>query len=110
MAPKAVTAANAANSPDDVPVKEETKRPARKRSAAKVQESTEPAVTTSEEDVDPPKKQRAAASRKASKAPKDTEAKTPKKAAPTHQVLTERDILPKLWDEGKAAANGSYST
>jgi hypothetical protein len=27
-----------------------------------------------------------------------------------HQVLTERDVLPKLWDADKAIANGSYST
>jgi hypothetical protein len=107
MAPKVVTTANGANSPDDVPVEQETKRPARnKRSAAKVQESTEPATTSAEDDADPPKKQRA--SRKSSKASADTEA-TPKKKAPTHQVLTERDHLPKLWDDGKAATDGSYS-
>jgi hypothetical protein len=35
----------------------------------------------------------------------------PKKAkAPRHQVLTERDELPKLWTDDMAKANGSYST
>ena len=28
---------------------------------------------------------------------------------PGHQVLTDRDEIPKLWDEQKAEANGSYS-
>jgi hypothetical protein len=46
---------------------------------------------------------------------KDTspEATSPKKAkktaAPKHQVLTERDEIPKLWDSDKAKQNGSYS-
>ena len=31
------------------------------------------------------------------------------KKAPAHQVVTERDELPKLWDETQATANGSYS-
>jgi hypothetical protein len=123
MAPKVVTtAANAANSPDDGPVKEETKRPARKRSAAKVQESTDSAaaaiiisttaVAVGDTADPPPKKQRAAAPRKASKASEEAGSKesTPKKkASPAHQVLTERDSLPKLWNDNKAAANGSYS-
>ena len=35
---------------------------------------------------------------------------TPKKVKKVaHQVLTERDELPKLWDATKAEANGSYS-
>jgi hypothetical protein len=53
-------------------------------------------------------------------APDDTdsdaapEAVSPKKAkktpaAPKHQVLTERDEIPKLWDSDKAKQNGSYS-
>ena len=34
----------------------------------------------------------------------------PKKGKPpAHQVITDRDELPKLWDSEKAAANGSYS-
>ena len=34
----------------------------------------------------------------------------PKKVKPpAHQVITDRDELPKLWDSEKAAANGSYS-
>jgi hypothetical protein len=40
----------------------------------------------------------------------EMEASSPKKTKkpPSHQILTERDVLPKLWT--KANANGSYST
>ncbi len=34
---------------------------------------------------------------------------TKKGKPPAHQVITDRDELPKLWDNEKAAANGSYS-
>jgi hypothetical protein len=39
----------------------------------------------------------------------DTEKAPRKKKAPTHQVQTERDDIPKLWDTEKAAESGSYS-
>jgi hypothetical protein len=42
----------------------------------------------------------------------EIEAKAPPKRAkkaPSHQVLTARDEVPKLWDETKAAENSSYS-
>lgn len=40
----------------------------------------------------------------------DVTVKAPtKKKAPAHQVLTERDEIPKLWHAEKAAENGSYS-
>lgn len=35
--------------------------------------------------------------------------KAAKEKAVSHQVLTDREKLPKLWDSAKAAANGSYS-
>lgn len=39
-----------------------------------------------------------------------TETTAPKKnKSPAHQVLTDRDEIPKLWDEEKAKSNGSYS-
>ena len=41
-------------------------------------------------------------------APTDTAA-AKKTKAPAHQVVTDRDEIPKLWDEQKAHANGSYS-
>lgn len=49
--------------------------------------------------------------RKNGKEPDSTDAeKAPrKKKAPTHQVQTERDEIPKLWDKQKAAESGSYS-
>jgi hypothetical protein len=43
--------------------------------------------------------------------PEDTtKENSPKKKAPTHQVLTERDDIPRLWSDEQAAKNGSYST
>jgi hypothetical protein len=41
--------------------------------------------------------------------PESTAKKAKKTAAPKHQVLTERDDIPKLWDSDKAKQNGSYS-
>ena len=35
--------------------------------------------------------------------------KAAKKKAPAHQVLTERDEIPRLWDNSQATKNGSYS-
>jgi hypothetical protein len=51
---------------------------------------------------------------KAKKTDEGVDGTTPKpkpanKKPPAHQVLTERDEIPKLWDKDKAAANGSYS-
>jgi hypothetical protein len=42
-------------------------------------------------------------------APESTAKKAKKTSAPKHQVLTERDEIPKLWDSDKAKQNGSYS-
>jgi exodeoxyribonuclease-3 len=42
--------------------------------------------------------------------PEDTtKENSPKKKAPTHQVLTERDDIPRLWSDEQAAKNGSYT-
>lgn len=43
------------------------------------------------------------------KAPETSAKKAKKTSAPKHQVLTERDEIPKLWDSDKAKQNGSYS-
>jgi hypothetical protein len=39
----------------------------------------------------------------------ETQLPTKAKKPPAHQVITEKDEIPKLWDDDKAAANGSYS-
>lgn len=39
----------------------------------------------------------------------DKEESSKKKKAPAHQVITERDQIPKLWDDLQAQKNGSYS-
>ena len=41
--------------------------------------------------------------------PEATTKKAKKTSAPKHQVFTERDDIPKLWDCDKAKQNGSYS-
>jgi hypothetical protein len=38
-----------------------------------------------------------------------TTSSTKKEKVAPHQILTERDELPKLWDTNKAISNGSYS-
>jgi hypothetical protein len=75
--------------------------PATKPKIAKVTKTATTKAKTSKE-----------TSRKASLAndPKETTITAKPKKAPTHQVLTERDQIPKLWDMEQAKQNGSLST
>jgi hypothetical protein len=81
-------------------------------------------VTSKEKDLTPlpekkrkvasPKKAKSSSKAKAKPSPDNTTAESPAKkakkvSAPKHQVLTERDEIPKLFDSDEAKQNGSYS-
>ena len=84
-----------------------------KRSKNSVSDKDNNATASTKRTKAPSKKKAKAASKEDSdKSTSGPEPSPPKRAkkTPAHQVLTERDVLPKLWDESKARANGSYST
>lgn len=83
------------------PVEKASPKKAKKATKAKAKAKTADSAAST-----PAKK-----AKKATKAKKESpESPSPKKkAAPKHQVLTERDEIPKLWDSEKAKKNGSYS-
>ena len=81
---------------DNEPPATPTRKASRRKASSKTSTSTE------EESASPQKAPK--------RAKKDNNADTPKakpKKAPAHQVLTDRDVLPKLWDA--AAQKDSYS-
>lgn len=61
-------------------------------------------------DSKPPPKRRQGSKKNTKTSPTENMETQPKRAKKvTHQELTERDELPKLWDQSKAKTNGSYS-
>jgi hypothetical protein len=91
-----------------VPAKSTTRTRTRSSTAVNAASKGQATPPTADEKKAGPKK------RKTSKEDKEAETidaeKAPrKKKAPTHQVQTERDDIPKLWDTEKAAESGSYS-
>jgi hypothetical protein len=91
-----------------VPAKSTTRTRTRSSTAVDAASKGQATPPTADEKKAGPKK------RKTSKDDKDTDTteseKAPRKTkAPTHQVQTERDDIPKLWDTEKAAESGSYS-
>jgi hypothetical protein len=71
--------------------------------------TTSPKKTTDTDTKVAAKKKKASQSKQSPTAAAADEAPAKKVAAPKHQVLTERDDIPKLWTEEKAKENGSYS-
>lgn len=72
-----------------------------------------PMAKSGETPTTPKKRKRAAATKKQAKSSDEgspkKKASPKKKKAPAHQVLTERDEIPKLWTPEQAAKDGSYS-
>jgi hypothetical protein len=111
--PRATRTSTRSSSSSSTPLddQEVTKEKAKKRKATSPKPASPKAVS--------PVKAKAASKvkGKAKQAPDNTETAVPestakkakKTSAPKHQVLTERDDIPKLWDSDKAKQNGSYS-
>lgn len=99
-----------------VKVKKKVKGVSSKTSIEEASDGDEDSVATSGSDSSSKKKKKKVKKKKSATTTtkKETSSSPDKKkkkkaAASDHQRITEREEIPKLWDDGKAAANGSYS-
>jgi hypothetical protein len=96
---------------------EVTKKEVKKRKAASPKAASPKAASPVKEKVKSPSKVKGKVKQApdntdtdiSTAVPESTAKKAKKTSAPKHQILTERDEIPKLWDSDMAKQNGSYS-